>query len=98
MGNEAYHEKDTTNNTNKQYRFNRRDIREYSGWSDFQIRTHIKQLEELEYIYSVTGKRGKEYIYELVYTGGGEDGKPFLIGLIDIKQLKKKAKDAGVID
>ena len=101
MGNEAYHEKDTTNNTNntnKQYRFNRRDIREYSGWSDFQIRTHIKQLEELEYIYSVSGKRGKEYIYELVYTGGGEDGKPFLIGLIDIKQLKKKAKDAGVID
>jgi len=101
MSNGAYHEKDitnNTNNTNKQYRFNRRDIREYSGWSDFQIRTHIKQLEELEYIYSVSGKRGKEYIYELVYTGGGEDGKPFLIGLIDIKQLKKKAKDAGVVD
>ena len=34
----------------------------------------------------------------LVYTGGGEDGKPFLIGLIDIKQLKKKAKEAGIID
>ncbi|CAB1062445.1 hypothetical protein D1BOALGB6SA_7222, partial [Olavius sp. associated proteobacterium Delta 1] len=35
--------------SSKEYRFNRRQIREYSGWSDFQIRTHIRQLEELEY-------------------------------------------------
>ncbi|CAB1058029.1 hypothetical protein D1BOALGB6SA_2785, partial [Olavius sp. associated proteobacterium Delta 1] len=48
----------------KEYRFNRRQIREYSGWSDFQIRTHIRQLEELEYIYSTVGRRGKEYVYE----------------------------------
>ncbi len=82
----------------KEYRFNRRQIREYSGWSDFQIRTHIRQLEELEYIYSTVGKRGKEYVYELVYTGGGEDGKPFLIGLTGIKQLEKKADKAGIID
>ena len=82
----------------KEYRFNRRQIREYSGWSDFQIRTHIRQLEELEYIYSTVGRRGKEYVYELVYTGGGEDGKPFLIGLTDIRQLKKKAKKAGIVD
>ncbi|CAB1063574.1 hypothetical protein D1BOALGB6SA_8357, partial [Olavius sp. associated proteobacterium Delta 1] len=33
-----------------------------------------------------------------VYTGGGEDGKPFLIGLTDIEQLKKKAKKAGIVD
>lgn len=32
--------------------FTRRDIREYSGWTDFQVKTHIKQLEELEYIVS----------------------------------------------
>jgi hypothetical protein len=80
------------------YRFNRRKIREYTGWSDFQIRTHIRQLEELEYIYSAMGKRGKEYVYELVYTGGGEDGQPFMIGLIDMDQLKAKAKKAGIKD
>jgi hypothetical protein len=40
------------------------------------VKTHIKQLEELEYIYSATGRKGKEYVYELLYTGGGEDGKP----------------------
>ncbi|MFH1146931.1 MAG: CHC2 zinc finger domain-containing protein [Pseudomonadota bacterium] len=80
----------------KDYRFSRRDIREYCGWSDFQVRLHISQLEELEYIYSVAGKRGKEYVYELVYTGGGEDGKPFLIGLIDVDELKRKAEKAGI--
>ena len=80
------------------FHFNRRQIREYSGWSDFQVRTHIRQLEDLEYIYSLMGKRGKEYVYELAYNGEGEDGKPFVIGLTDIKQLKEKAKEAGITD
>ncbi len=74
----------------KEYRFSRRDIREWSRWSDFQIKCHIRQLEELEYLYSITGKKGKEYVYELLYPGGGEDGKPFLMGLTSIEQLKKK--------
>jgi len=91
MSKKACKEKDINQ---KEYRFNRKKIREYSTWSDFQVRTHIRQLEELEYIYSTTGKRGKEYVYELVYTEGGEDGKPFLIGLTDIKQLAKKADKA----
>lgn len=81
-----------------EYRFNRRQIREYSGWSDFQVRTHMTELEELEYIYAASGKRGKEYVYELVYTGGGEDGRRFLVGLIDIGQLRKKALEAGIGD
>jgi DNA primase len=79
-----------------EYRFNRRQIREYSGWSDFQVRTHMTELEELEYIFAAAGKRGKEYVYELVYTGGGEDGRPFLVGLIDMEQLRKKALEAGI--
>jgi len=78
--------------------FTRRDIREYSGWSDFQVKTHIKQLEELEYIYSATGRKGKEYVYELLYTGGGEDGKPFVIGLTEVTQLKEKADRLGLVD
>jgi DNA primase len=74
----------------KSYAFTRKDIREWSRWSDFQIKCHIRQLEDLEYIYSVVGKKGKEYIYELLYPGGGEDGKPFLMGLTSIEELKKK--------
>jgi DNA primase catalytic core len=76
----------------KDYRFTRRDIREWARWSDFQIKCHIRQLEDLEYIYSVTGKKGKEYIYELLYPGGGEDGRPFLMGLTTIEQLKEKLR------
>jgi DNA primase len=82
----------------RETRFTRRDIREYSGWSDFQVKTHIRQLEELEYLYSTVGKKGKEYVYELVYTGGGEDGRPFVIGLADMEQLKKKAAEMGIGD
>ncbi len=82
----------------KERHFTRRDIREYSGWSDFQVKTHIRQLEELEYIYSAIGRKGKEYVYELLYTGGGEDGKPFVIGLTEVTQLKEKADQLGITD
>ncbi len=74
----------------REYRFSRRDIREWSRWSDFQIKCHIRQLEDMEYLYSITGKKGKEYVYELLYPGGGEDGRPFLMGLTSIEQLKRK--------
>lgn len=74
----------------RDYHFSRRDIRDWSRWSDFQIKCHVRQLEDLEYLYSITGKKGKEYVYELIYAGEGEDGKPFLLGLTSIEQLKKK--------
>lgn len=77
----------------KAYCFTRKDVREWCKWSDFQIKCHIRQLEDLEYIYSVVGKKGKEYVYELLYPGGGEDGKPFLMGLTSIEELKKKIKN-----
>ena len=77
----------------KAYCFTRKDIREWCKWSDFQIKCHVRQLEDLEYIYSVVGKKGKEYVYELLYPGGGEDGKPFLMGLTSIDQLREKVKN-----
>jgi len=73
------------------YHFTRRSIREFSGWSDFQVKSHIKQLEELEYLYTVMGKKGKEYVYELLVPDTPED-KPFLIGLTDIEQLRNRVK------
>ena len=82
----------------EEYHFTRKDIREFCCWSDFQVRTHIRQLEDLEYVYSVAGKRGKEYVYELVCTKSGQDDQPFLIGLTDIDQLKQKAEQAGISD
>jgi len=76
--------------------FNRRMIREYIDWTDWQIRAHIKQLEELEYLYSRTGSRGKEYAYALNYKGQGDDEERFYLNLTsvaEIRNLMKKDKD-----
>jgi DNA primase len=78
------------------FRFTRRDIRHFSGWSDYQVKTHIKQLEDLEYIYPQAGKKGKEYVYELLATCDIPDDKPFLIGLTGMDELAKRAFDAGI--
>ena len=75
----------------RDYHFTRKDIRDWSRWSDFQVKCHVRQLEDLEYVYSVTGKKGKEYVYELLYDGQGDDGRPFLMGLTTIEQLKKSS-------
>jgi hypothetical protein len=76
--------RDMAKDKGRAYRFTRRDIREFSGWSDFQVKTHIQELTDLEYLYSVTGKKGKEYVYELT---APEDEKPILAGLTKAEAL-----------
>lgn len=76
-------------------RFNRRDIREFTGWSDSQIKAHIGQLEDLEYLLVSKGERGRTYRYELAY----EDailGRKRLPGLTDAAQLRGLARRLGV--
>jgi len=70
------------------YRFGRRDVRAYTGWSDFQVRSHIEKLVELEYVLVHRGGRGQLFSYELLYDGHGGDGAPFLVGLLDVEKLK----------
>jgi len=45
--------------------FTRRTLREHSSWSDWQVRTHLGELVELEYLRVRQGNFGKEYVYEL---------------------------------
>ena len=71
------------------YRFSRRDVREATRWSDFQVKMHMHKLEELEYVLVHRGGRGQSFVYELLYDGAGRDGKPFLMGLIDGAALKQ---------
>jgi DNA primase len=75
--------------TRADYRFSRREVREHAGWSDFQVKMHMHKLEELEYVLVHRGGRGQSFVYELVYDGAGRDGKPFLMGLIDVVALKQ---------
>jgi hypothetical protein len=77
------------------YRFNRRDIREYTSWSDNQIKAHIGQLEELEYLLVGPGERGRMYRYELAFDGPEKDRKK-LPGLTDTAKLRAKVGKLGV--
>ena len=68
------------------YRFRRKEVRDYAGWTDFQVRTHIDKLVSLEYVLVHRGSRGQNFVYELLYDGQGKDGTPHLPGLLDIEK------------
>jgi hypothetical protein len=78
------------------YHFTRRDVRAHTGWTDFQVRVHLDRLMQMEYVLAHRGKRGQCFVYELLYDGQGQDGKPFLIGLLDVEQLRQGQKLEGV--
>ena len=69
--------------------FTRRMIREHVGWSNWQIKAHIKQLEELEYLHVRVGARGKEYGYALNYQGQGEENSRFYLNLTPVDEIRK---------
>jgi len=46
--------------------FTRRELREYSKWSNDQIKNHIQQLEEMEYVAVERGTRGQPFTYRLL--------------------------------
>jgi hypothetical protein len=70
------------------YRFTRREIRGWTGWSDFQVRTHLDRLVTLEYVLVHRGGRGQGFVYELLYDGQGHEGEPFVMGLVDVETLR----------
>ena len=54
--------------------FTRRDIRNHTNWSHFQLKTHVMELLELEYLTCVSGGPRKKHIYQLnEMTGVNED-------------------------
>jgi DNA primase catalytic core len=75
------------------YRFTQREVREHTGLSNTQVKMHLTRLAELEYVIAHRGGRGQQFVYELVYDGEGKDGKPFLVGLIDVKELENREYD-----
>jgi DNA primase catalytic core len=72
--------------------FNRRMIREYTGWTDWQIRAHIRQLEDMEYVYVRLGNKGKEYCYALQYRGQAEEQGKCFLNLTPVEEIKKQLR------
>lgn len=69
------------------YRFTRKHLREQTGWSDWQVRIHAKELEELEYLKARAGAWGKEYVYELTWDGDDDSSRAIGIALVDPDSL-----------
>jgi hypothetical protein len=76
--------------------FTRRQVRDFTGWSNTQLKVHLDRLEDLEYILPHRGMRGMAYEYELLFDGDAQNEKPQLIGLIDTEKLTCDTEFAGV--
>ena len=82
-----------------EFRFSRRDVRQYTGWGNTQLKIHLHRLEELEYLLVHHGGRGQSFVYELVFERQGDSNKPVLSGLIEVEKLSGcsyGAKKSGV--
>ena len=74
------------------YRFSRRDIREFTNWGNTQLKIHLKRLEELEYLLVHRGGRGQSFVYELLYEPRPTPRAKFLARLIDVEQLRQRVR------
>jgi len=76
-------------------RFTQRQVREWSGWSDYQVKSHLQRLVAMEYLLIHRGGRGQSFVYELLYDGKGRDGRKFFLGLIDVGAPNQEHPKAG---
>lgn len=56
-------------NGRKDFRFSRKDVREYTQWGNTQLKVHLHRLEDLEYLIVHRGGRGQSFVYELNWSG-----------------------------
>jgi len=76
--------------------FSRRELREALRWSEYQLRTHLDELAQLEYVLPLSGRQGQPFRYRLLYDGQGEDGERFLAGIKSVEQLRREAGQIGL--
>jgi len=66
----------------------RREIREATGWSDWQVRSYCRQLVELEYLYATINGNGRPCVYSLARAE--ENGRDGLRRLTDVAELQQR--------
>jgi hypothetical protein len=66
----------------------RREIREATGWSDWQVRSYCRQLVEMEYLYATINGNGRPCVYSLARAE--ENGRDGLRGLTDVAELQQR--------
>jgi DNA primase len=73
-----------------EFRFSRRDVREYTHWGHTQLKIHLHRLEELEYLMVHQGGRGQSFVYEL------NEYDPEKSGLEDDKSGSSRSQVGGM--
>ena len=87
--------RDAQASTRQDFRFSRREVRERdAAGATRSCSVHLERLVELEYLLVHRGGRGQSFVYELLYDGQGQDGTPFLPGLIDVEALSRRSTTA----
>lgn len=81
--------------TAREYRFTRRDVRDFTGWSDFQVQVHMDRLQRMEYVTAHRGGRGQSFLYELAYLESTTDAAPKMMGLAEIEGLMQSLKGSS---
>lgn len=71
-------------------RFTQRQLRESTGWSDFQVRKHLHRLVELEYVLAFRTGCGNQREYQCL--DGHPSGRRFVPGLVDAEGLQAVEK------
>jgi DNA primase catalytic core len=66
----------------------RREIREATGWSDWQVRNYCYKLVEMEYLYTTVNGNGRPCVYSLARSDEGE--RQTLRGLTDVAELQQR--------
>jgi DNA primase len=69
-------------------KFTRRELRDHSNWSDWQVREGLRQLEELEYVIRLSGKNGAVITYEMLVDVNTDTRQKLL--LTEIEELEKE--------
>jgi DNA primase len=72
--------------------FTRREIRQHTGWSNYRVHTHLKELIDLEYLACELDRPGGGHRYRLLYNGEGKDGELFVLGLREVSDLTEPAE------
>jgi DNA primase catalytic core len=70
----------------------RREIRETTAWSDWQVRMYCQKLVEMEYLFAVQAVNGKPAVYQLARDEESQTSS--LRGLTDVAELRRKLEEA----
>jgi DNA primase len=71
----------------------RREIREMTAWSDWQVRMYCQKLVEMEYLFAVVAANGKPAVYQLARDEESQTNT--LRGLTSVDELKTRLRDAA---